>query len=788
MNGSSETRSIPILRLATLLVLLAASLLPTALPAQEKDIGWPRDIVIDTGTITVYQPQPENLTGNMLSGRAATSFLKNGATAPVFGVFWMHGRLDVDRDNRMANLSDIKITRVRFPEATADQEKKFIDYVEAAIPAWTQPISLDRLLASLAVAEQEQKSVEGLKNDPPKIIVANSPGVLVLYDGDPVLRDIPDTKLKRVVNTVYPVIFDPATKTYYMTNTTWWYSAPDPMGPWAVTKAAPPEVVAAIPKDAKEQAGQDKDPDFATTPPQIFTAKEPTELIWTKGKPVFKPIGTGELLYVENTKGNVFLDVKSQASYILLSGRWYTSATLSGPWNYVRPINLPESFKTIPPISPKYAVRSSIPGTDESLDALMDTQIPQTAAVKRGQADEIQVSYDGEPQFKPIEGAKLEYAANTGQQVLKVGEKYFLCQQGIWYASESPKGPWSVSDVRPEGVDDIPASNPLYNTKYVYVYDSTPEVVYAGYTPGYTGAYAYDGTVVYGTGYYYPGWVGSFYYPWSSTWGWGAYYNPYYGWGYGAVGWGFGWGFAWGAAMSHWGYGSGCWGGGGYYGGNINVGNINVGNGNRPGGGQGDHPGGGQGNRPGGGVGNRPSQLPAKGNNNLYNRGNAPDRMATSDQRNKARQDIANSPKRAQGKANNVFAGKDGNVYRQGKDGNWQQRGQGGWGKANIPSAAQGNRPAGADRPGMGGGQGNRPGQGGGIGGGQGAGARPGTTDRPGGVAGGGLNRDAAARQRGAANTSNFNRGGGGYSGGRGGGYGGGSRGGGGRGGGGRRR
>ncbi len=54
---------------------------------------------------------------------------------------------------------------------------------------------------------------------------------------------------------------------------------------------------------------------------------------------------------------------------------------------------------------------------------------------------------------------------------------------------------------------------------YVYVYDSTPEVVYVGYYPGYTGSYLYNGCVVYGTGWYYRPWHGRYYYPRYRTWG-----------------------------------------------------------------------------------------------------------------------------------------------------------------------------------------------------------------------------------------------------------------------------
>lgn len=752
-----KARGTSAVRLGLLFAGLCLLLSASGFRAQDQDPGWPRDIQASQGTITLYQPQPESLLGNILSGRAATSYLKNGETKPVFGVVWFHGRLSVDRDNRNAELTEVQLTRVRFPEATPDQEQKYIDIVQPVVTGWpSHPISMDRLMTSLAASEQEVKSEDALRNDPPKILIADGPAVLVLYDGPPALRDIPDTKLQRVVNTPYPVIFDPATKTYYLTNTTWWYGAGDPMGPWTLGATAPPEVVAVIPRDAKGQASDDQSPALSNSPPKVFTATEPTELIWTDGKPDWRPVGSaGDLLYVENTDGNIFLDVKSKATYLLISGRWYTGASLQGPWTFAKPTDLPVSFSTIPPASAKGPARASVPGTEESKDALMDTQIPQTAAVKRGPAADVTTSFDGNAQFKAVSGTNLEYAVNTSQQILRQNGQYFLCKDGIWYGSSSASGPWSVSDKRPDGVSDIPASNPLYNTKYVQVYTSTPDVVYVGYTPGYMGAYPYYGTVVYGTGWYYPGWVGSYYYPWAATWGWGAYYNPWYGWGMGSgFGWGFAWGFAWGAAWNHWGWGGGCWGPCGIYN-NVRINNINIGRANISGnwpGKPGNRPG--QGGQPGG----KPGQLPA---NNLYNRGNNPNMKASADQRQKAMQDIKSRPNFAQGKANSVFAGKDGSVYRK-TDGGWQQRGQnGGWNKA-------GEGGQGKDRTG------------GGIGGGQGTSTRPGTYDRPGGGGSGmqGLNNDWQARQRGAMQTQNFNRGG--WGGGAGGGFGGGGFGGGG--------
>lgn len=55
--------------------------------------------------------------------------------------------------------------------------------------------------------------------------------------------------------------------------------------------------------------------------------------------------------------------------------------------------------------------------------------------------------------------------------------------------SGTPDGPWTVSTEVPQAVNTIPPSSPVYNVRYVYIYDHTPDVVFTGYTPGYLGSY-----------------------------------------------------------------------------------------------------------------------------------------------------------------------------------------------------------------------------------------------------------------------------------------------------------
>jgi hypothetical protein len=237
-------------------------------------------------------------------------------------------------------------------------------------------------------------------------------------------------------------------------------------------------------------------------------------------------------MYVSNTDSTVILDVASQEYYILLAGRWYSSRTAEGPWQYHRSDELPESFARIEKESEISDVRTHVAGTDEANDAVLDAMIPQTAEVERGQA-ELDIQYDGDPQFESIPGTSMEWAKNTSAQVLKAEGRYWAVGDGVWYVANAATGPWEVADARPAETDAIPADNPNHNCKYVYVFDSTPEVVYVGYTPGYTSTYVYGGTVVYGTGWYYPAWYGSYYYPRVSTWGFGVRYNPYTGWSFG---------------------------------------------------------------------------------------------------------------------------------------------------------------------------------------------------------------------------------------------------------------
>ena len=165
--------------------------------------------------------------------------------------------------------------------------------------------------------------------------------------------------------------------------------------------------------------------------------------------------------------------------------------------------------------------------------------LPQTAKIDRKSAT-CTVTYDGEPSFSPISGTHMMVAENSSVTVLKSNGWYYAVENGVWFESNNPEGPWQVATQRPNEVDNIPADNMAYNSRYVYVYDYNPDYVWMGYTPGYLGSYVYGPTVVWGTGWNYRPWYRHRYFPRAYTWGFGMQYNPWGGWGIGYNSW---WGF-----------------------------------------------------------------------------------------------------------------------------------------------------------------------------------------------------------------------------------------------------
>ncbi|MGB5292001.1 MAG: hypothetical protein WBN41_11195, partial [Lysobacterales bacterium] len=250
-----------------------------------------------------------------------------------------------------------------------------------------------------------------------------------------------------VINTPYPLISDGK---YYYLNAAKdvWYRARKATGPYQFAPTPPTDIAAMVnPDDESTAESEPGEPITAANAPEIVVSTEPAELVVTEGPAAFVPL-VDDLLVLQNSDDDVFMHVSTQKFYIVLAGRWYQADSLTGPWAYQAADNLPKAFADIPRDSNQADSRVYVAGTEEAKDAVLDAQVPQTAAVKRGEVD-LEVKYDGEPVYQAVDGTDLVYIQNTGSTVLVSGGLYYLVEEGVWYVSSSPNGPWQVSDHRP---------------------------------------------------------------------------------------------------------------------------------------------------------------------------------------------------------------------------------------------------------------------------------------------------------------------------------------------------
>ena len=526
-------------------------------PSPEGD-AWPRTVRLGpAGSVSLDQPRAESLVGTKLKAHG-TIRVQRAEEGESSGTAWYEADVRIDRDQRTVTMTSVEVPRVELSGARPAFQQRLAARIGAALTRMPAILPLDDVLAAARLAGRGAETSAGLRNDPPRILFETEPAILVVFDGEPRFRAVEGFRLERALNTPFLVLRDPGSGACYLSGGTSWFRAPDPKGPWTRTEDVPPDAVAIARRDLKDAGVADTEVEQAKKSaekqvPKILVTTEPAELIVSEGAPVWSAIVPGELEAMDNSESDVFRTLPDHQYWTVLSGRWFRSDSYSGPWTHVEPDQLPPGFRRIPADSAKADALAFVPGTDAAREALADAEKPRTAAVRRSEAH-LAVTYDGEPRFEPVAGTKVEYAVNTADQVLRIRGRYYACDQGVWFAAESPTGPWRAADSLPEeDIQTIPPESPVYNTRFAYVYDSTPDAVYEAYTPAYLGSYPYRGAVVFGTGWYYRPWWGAFYYPRLWTWGFHARYAPWAGWG-----WGFGWGRAWAGFRFGFGYGWGA--------------------------------------------------------------------------------------------------------------------------------------------------------------------------------------------------------------------------------------
>src|SRR5437773_3293624 len=519
-----------------------------AAPDQSGDPGWPREKYSNGNRLIIYQPQVDDWKNfQELSWRMAVSLTPKSGKE-VVGVVEMEGNTDVDNFAKIVMITNPQVTGTYFPSLDPATAEKMQQLVKNFVPP-TITISLHRLIASLPM-QQAPAGVQ-LNNDPPKIFVGYRPSILLSVDGEAALSEVPKTNLKFVVNTQWPLFFDNQNSSYYLAVGQQWLTTNSLDGQWSPAKKLPPDM-SKVPQDKQWSELKKIIPPPAKSggvTPAVFYSDKPAEVILFDGQPVYAQVPDTQLTYATNTDSVVFVFTPTQQFYYLTAGRWFSASDLQGPWTYATP-DLPADFAKITPSSPASAILATVPGTEEAKDAVLLAQVPTTMTVNaKTAASKVKVDYAGDPKFEPIKGTSMEYATNTTDKVIKVGDVYYLCLQGVWFMSPNATGPWTTCTSVPQDIYTIPSSSPVYNVTYVTQTGNPDGTVTSNYTAGYLGTFilgaAAGAILADGSGYWWPPYCGGgFYYPYPATycgayWGYGyhPYATPYYDYNTGAYGW-----------------------------------------------------------------------------------------------------------------------------------------------------------------------------------------------------------------------------------------------------------
>lgn len=523
---------------------------PTAPAPDAVEASWPRVFGVQDGEMTVYPPNFQSWDGRTVTGTCPFGLAAKGGSSQTYGTLAFSASTEVNKLNRIVTMSEIQITGVSLPDDPSRQSA-IQGELQSSGQGKTLTISLDRLQASVpGMTQAPSVPTAPLLNNPPALSIVTTPTVLVPIQGDPVLQAVAGTSLVRVINTPMLLVKDSASN-WYLKIADGWMTATSLAGPWTAM-SSPGTDLATVAAWAQSQPGINllapsatgasgsastaQTASLSTGAPAIVVSTAPAEILVIDGAPKWEALGTSGLLAPTNTSANVFQLQSTGAIYVLVSGRWFTAPSTSGPWTYVPAATLPPAFLMIPADSPRENVLASIPGTAQAQEAAIANAVPQMAQVPRSQVMPKPELVGSSPVLTPIAGTGVSVVSNSLTPVFVIGRNdYYAVKDGIWFHSTSLGGEWKVATFVPPAIYSIPPSSPYYYATYVKIYDVTNDEVLVGYTPGYFGAYMQDGVVVYGTGYEYVPYCSTVWVPVPATYGCGAAmnYNPWAGWAFG---------------------------------------------------------------------------------------------------------------------------------------------------------------------------------------------------------------------------------------------------------------
>jgi len=481
------------------------------------------------GRLVIYTPQVEAWPDyERAVGWSALEVTLADADKATLGTMRIEGNTVSDLAERTVTFYDLEITEIHFPSAQSQEAAALEAFVRDTVTQTRQTVPLDIMLSYLE-DDVIPTGPAGLSMAPPEIFFSTGDSRLLSLDGAPMLVPVDaeaGTNLKFVVNTNWDLFYDDANTTWYLRDEQRWLAmaGEELNGSWTAVRELP-DGFETLPDNENWRDAREAIPATgADLPvPTIYISEGSAELIAIAGEPKFEAIADTGIRYVTNTGADLFLF--DETYYYLVSGRWFSTPQLGADWSAVK--KLPEKFADIPPDHPRGDVLVAVSGTDEARLAVLEASIPRKAEIRRDYVPDVDVVFNGEPLFEKVPGTDVSRAVNTQFDVLKTGNRYYLCYNAIWYVSSRPDGGWAVADTIPSELYSIPPSSPAYHTTHVHVYDSNDDTVTSGYDSGYFNVYMSYGVPVYGSGWYYsPYWYYPYYYWYPRSYGAAAWYNP----------------------------------------------------------------------------------------------------------------------------------------------------------------------------------------------------------------------------------------------------------------------
>ena len=451
--------------------------------------GWPRAYDTGKGRMVLFQPQFTEWTDfKMIEALVAAQYLKAPDANPVFGVIGLKGATSYDEDSGEIVISDISVTQLNFSGLSRDDLKALALETGKLLP--TGPITVTEARVTASLAEQKRMTdVAGLKADPPRIMVSTTPAILVQTDGEAAYAPVKGRAgLSFVANTNWDLFRIDEGGALYLRDDTHWLTASAIGGPWTAVTALPPlfqdlpaedwaDARGAVPPEAY-QGGK---------VPKVFTTDTPAEMILFEGEPALQDVPKTSLQWASNTEADVFSTRPGSNGTCFCPAAGSVLRNWTDHGHSPRPICQPTS-RTFPRTRRTTPCARPCPARRRPRRRVSRPAFPPRPGSRRARSRRT-VAYAGDALFAPIEATDLSYATNTTDTMIKVGEQYFLLQDGVWFVSGSPNGPWQLAREVPDAIYAIPPSSPVYNATYVRVYDTEPDAVWYGYTMGYLSGY-----------------------------------------------------------------------------------------------------------------------------------------------------------------------------------------------------------------------------------------------------------------------------------------------------------